>query len=93
MFATARRLDKIQHLKALGLDVLPLDVTVTSSIDDAMAHVRKETGGTLDVLVNNAAFGKESGRRGRSALLIEPFNTRVLRSTPRCRSGGDEEDV
>jgi NAD(P)-dependent dehydrogenase (short-subunit alcohol dehydrogenase family) len=57
VFATARNVDKIQHLKELGLDVFPMDVALTSSIEDAVAHVRKETGGTLDVLVNNSGLG------------------------------------
>lgn len=60
MFATARRLDKIQHLKELGLVVLQLDVTSSSSIEDAVVRVRNETGGTLDILVNNSGLGMRS---------------------------------
>ncbi|RFU32102.1 hypothetical protein B7463_g4245, partial [Scytalidium lignicola] len=57
VFATARKLDKIQHLKDLGLDIFQLDVTSSSSIEEAVEHIRNETSGTLDVLVNNSGLG------------------------------------
>jgi 1-acylglycerone phosphate reductase len=60
VFATARQLNKVQHLKELGLDVLSLDVTSSSSIEEVVAHVHSETGGTLDVLVNNSGLGLQN---------------------------------
>ncbi len=57
VFATARNLDRIAHLQALGLDVLPLDVTSDESIRTAVKSVRAATGGNLDILVNNAGAG------------------------------------
>lgn len=60
VFATARKLGKIRHLKALGLDVAELDVTSSSSVDLAVEHICKETGGTLDVLVNNSGLGEQN---------------------------------
>lgn len=57
VFATARNLAKVEHLKALGLDILPLDVVDENSIKRAVASVRKATGGTLDILVNNSGAG------------------------------------
>ena len=57
VFATARDLTKVQHLKDMGLDVLSLDVTSEESIAQAVAAVRKVTGGKLDFLVNNSGAG------------------------------------
>lgn len=59
VFATARNLEKIDHLKKLGLDVLQLDVTSAESIRKAVIVVEKEMGGKLDFLVNNAGMGKK----------------------------------
>ena len=57
VFATARSLAKVEHLKEMGLDVLPLDVTDDASIKQAVETVRAATGGTLDILVNNSGLG------------------------------------
>ncbi|QSZ34303.1 hypothetical protein DSL72_005893 [Monilinia vaccinii-corymbosi] len=57
VFATARNLSKIEHLKKLGLDTLPLDVTDAASIKATVERVKLETGGTLDFLVNNSGAG------------------------------------
>lgn len=58
VFATARNLTKIEHLRALGLEVLQLDVLSPESIQMAVVDVQKATGGTLDFLVNNAGAGE-----------------------------------
>jgi hypothetical protein len=57
VFATARSLSKIQHLKARGLDILELEVTDVNSIRSCVEQVSRVTGGTLDILVNNAGIG------------------------------------
>lgn len=57
VFATARNLAKVQHLKEAGLDVLQLDVLDDASIKQAVESVKVATGGTLDILVNNSGGG------------------------------------
>jgi 1-acylglycerone phosphate reductase len=57
VFATARDLSKIQHLKEMGMTVLPLDIIDTLSINRAVESVKEATAGTLDILVNNAGIG------------------------------------
>lgn len=57
VFATARDLSKIEHLKAMGMDVLKLDVEDQSSIEAAAKDIASATGGTLDILVNNSGLG------------------------------------
>jgi 1-acylglycerone phosphate reductase len=57
VIATARNLSKIEHLKALGLEILPLDVVDDTSIKQAVESVKNATGGTLDFLVNCSGAG------------------------------------
>ena len=57
VFATARNLTKVQRLRELGLEILPLDVVVESSIKSAVEVVSAATGKTLDILVNNSGSG------------------------------------
>jgi 1-acylglycerone phosphate reductase len=58
VFATARSLEKIQHLKELGMEVWTLDVTSQESINETAIKVRELTSGSLDFLVNNAGVGQ-----------------------------------
>jgi NADP-dependent 3-hydroxy acid dehydrogenase YdfG len=58
VFATARNLDKIQHLKELGCDIFALDVTDEKSIQEAVEYVSQKTGGQLHYLINNAGLSK-----------------------------------
>jgi 1-acylglycerone phosphate reductase len=57
VFAAARDLKKIEHLKAKGLDVLRRDVTSLESLEAAVKDVADATGGALDFLANNSGGG------------------------------------
>jgi 1-acylglycerone phosphate reductase len=54
VFATARNPAKLANAKAAGIETVILDVLSESSIEKCVAEVRELTGGSLDVLVNNA---------------------------------------
>ena len=55
VFATARSLKKMTELTSLSnVHVLELDVVNPASIAAVVAAVKERTGGSLDVLVNNA---------------------------------------
>lgn len=61
VFATARTLAKMASLEQLpSVTLLPLDVTSYPSIDAAVEVVKRETNGTLDYLINNAAINQYS---------------------------------
>jgi NAD(P)-dependent dehydrogenase (short-subunit alcohol dehydrogenase family) len=61
VFATARTLAKMASLEQLpSVTLLPLDVTSSPSIDAAVEAVKRETNGTLDYLINNAAINQYS---------------------------------
>jgi 1-acylglycerone phosphate reductase len=53
VIATARNPSKVEHLKALGIETLILDVTSQESIQE----VSTLTGGSLDILLNNSGGG------------------------------------
>jgi NAD(P)-dependent dehydrogenase (short-subunit alcohol dehydrogenase family) len=57
VFATARDTSKMDALTARGIETLALDVLSDESIQACVAQVARLTGGTLDVLVNNAGSG------------------------------------
>jgi 1-acylglycerone phosphate reductase len=55
VFATARNVSKMSKLKDLGnVTLLQLDVVESAQIQAAVEAVTKETGGTLNYLINNA---------------------------------------
>ena len=58
VFATARKPDDIARLKAEGFDSLYLDYAEPKSIEAAADQVLQATGGTLDALFNNGAYGQ-----------------------------------
>jgi 1-acylglycerone phosphate reductase len=58
VFATARSLDKIRHLKEMGMSTLQLDVLSSSSIASALSAIDATTNGKLDFLANNSGRGK-----------------------------------
>ena len=66
VFATARNLAKVEHLKVTGIEIIQLDVVDDVSIKQAVETVRAKTGGTLDFLVNNSGGGKSYVRSTQS---------------------------
>jgi 1-acylglycerone phosphate reductase len=54
VFATARNPSKMAALKSMGIETLTLDVMSEESISTCVSEVTKLTGGTLNVLLNNA---------------------------------------
>ena len=58
VFATARSNDDLKRLEAEGLEALYLDYAERDSVEACAAEVSKRTGGTLDALFNNGAYGQ-----------------------------------
>ncbi len=57
VFATARKEADVRSLIEQGLNGLLLDLLDPSSVESAVDIVLKQTGGTLDALFNNGAYG------------------------------------
>lgn len=58
VFATARDVNDVNMLQRKGLLAFQLDLTEPASISNTVAKVLEETGGTLDYLFNNGAYGQ-----------------------------------
>ncbi|GAB6039461.1 SDR family oxidoreductase [Endothiovibrio diazotrophicus] len=58
VFATARKAADVVRLNGEGLESLQLDLDDSASIDAAVEAVFERTGGTLDALFNNGAYGQ-----------------------------------
>lgn len=57
VFATTRKPSKMAFLEALGIETLSLDVQSEESIKSCVQEVSSLTGGSLDMLLNNAGAG------------------------------------
>jgi len=91
VFATARNPAKMDDLKAVGIETLTLDVLSPESLSACVSEVQKLTGGTLNVLVNNAGTGYSmpisdiqlsSAKQLFSCLLIESVQRAWIRMDP-----------
>ncbi|MBA6390513.1 SDR family oxidoreductase [Colwellia sp. BRX10-3] len=79
VFATARKAQDVADLQAKGLTAFQLDLTKSESITQAVVQVLKETGGRLDYLYNNAAYGQPGALEDLpTAALREQFETNVF---------------
>ena len=72
VFATARRQADVDHLNTLGMESLLLDLDHSDSINNALEEVLKRTGGELDALFNNGAYGQSGA--------VEDLRRDVLRA-------------
>ena len=72
IFATARKESDVDELRKDGFDAFRLDLADSTSIRKAVAWVFEQTGGTLDALFNNGAFGQAGA--------VEDLSREVLRN-------------
>ncbi|WP_196140855.1 SDR family oxidoreductase [Aliikangiella sp. G2MR2-5] len=72
VFACVRQAADIERLKSLGVNVLLMDLNNTDSIDAAIDTLLVHTGGKLDFLFNNGAYGQPGA--------VEDIPTEVLRT-------------
>jgi len=56
VYGAARRLEKMEHLQALGIRVIKMDMTKDDQIVAGVETIIKEQG-KIDILVNNAGYG------------------------------------
>jgi len=71
VIATARKADDVARLQAEGFTALPLDLADSTSIHRAVEQTLTLTGGKLDALFNNGAFGQPGA--------VEDLSREVLR--------------
>jgi len=79
VFATARQPADVDRLQAEGLESLPLDLRDSSSIRAAVVEILERTGGRLEALVNNGAYGQPGAVEDLNrAALREQFETNLF---------------
>ncbi len=71
VFATARRKEDIEALQDMGLDALYLDYDEPESITACVSDLLRMSGGRLDALFNNGAYGQPGA--------VEDLSREVLR--------------
>ena len=71
VFATARKQEDVDRLNDNGFESLLLDLDKSDSIQDAVTDILQRTGGTLDALFNNGAYGQPGA--------VEDLNRETLR--------------
>nr|WP_319486469.1 SDR family oxidoreductase [uncultured Cohaesibacter sp.] len=72
VFATARKTEDLEALRAEGVTAIYMDYTEPQSIKACVEVVLNHTGGTLDALFNNGAYGQAGA--------VEDLPTDVLRA-------------
>ncbi|EIE9665540.1 SDR family oxidoreductase [Vibrio cholerae] len=58
VIASCRKSEDVSRLNSEGIFCLQIDVTDAESVQRAVSETLEHTGGTLDVLFNNAAYGQ-----------------------------------
>jgi NAD(P)-dependent dehydrogenase (short-subunit alcohol dehydrogenase family) len=71
VFATVRNTEDQKRLQALGLETLILDYRSSKSVQACAKAVGKATGGTLDALFNNGAYGQPGAVEDLSREVLE----------------------
>ena len=79
VFASARKREDVEMLAAKGLESLQLDLRDSDSIQRALDSVLEKTGGSLDALFNNGAYGQPGAVEDLSReVLCQQFETNVF---------------
>lgn len=79
VIASARKAEDVQRLMAEGFETLPLDLADSASIQEAVRRIIELTGGKLDALFNNGAFGQPGAVEDLSReVLRQQFETNVF---------------
>jgi NAD(P)-dependent dehydrogenase (short-subunit alcohol dehydrogenase family) len=79
VFASARQDDDVKMLKNEGFEAYKLDITNDEHITQVLQDITSKTGGTLDALFNNAAFGQPGAIEDLSKeVLKQQFETNVF---------------
>ncbi|EKO3997958.1 SDR family oxidoreductase [Vibrio cholerae] len=79
VIASCRKNSDVERLTSEGLYCVQLDVTDKESIQSALMSVLERTGGTLDVLFNNAGYGQTGALEDLPTMALrEQFETNLF---------------
>ncbi|MGO8264246.1 SDR family NAD(P)-dependent oxidoreductase, partial [Rhizobium ruizarguesonis] len=72
VFATVRKPDDLKGLEAEGIEAFMMDYARTETISDLVGEVMERSGGSIDALFNNGAYGQPGA--------VEDLSTATLRA-------------
>ncbi len=76
VICSARKLEDVRRLQAEGFETVQLDLAVSGSINNAVKELLELTGGKLDAIFHNAAYGQPGAVEDLSRqVLLEQFET------------------
>ncbi|UJF17870.1 SDR family oxidoreductase [Vibrio sp. SS-MA-C1-2] len=79
VIASCRRIEDVNVLKKAGLNAVQLDLADSKSIHSGLQQALDITGGTIDILFNNAAYGQGGALEDLpTAALREQFETNLF---------------
>lgn len=79
VFATCRKEEDVKRLQDEGLNAFKLDLCDSASLHVALAWMLSQTGGQIDVLFNNGAYGQPGAVEDlKRDVLREQFETNVF---------------
>ncbi len=79
VFASCRKAEDVARMQQEGFNAVQLDLAASESIETAVAQVLATTGGTLDAVFNNGAFGTPGLVEDLSREALQDiFNTNVF---------------
>lgn len=79
VFATCRKEEDVERLRAEGLNAFRLDLCDSVSMHEALSWMFVQTNGRIDVLFNNAAYGQPGAVEDlKREVLREQFETNVF---------------
>lgn len=79
VFATCRKEEDVKRLQDEGLNAFKLDLCDSASLHVALAWMLSQTGGQIDVLFNNGAYGQPGAVEDlKRNVLREQFETNVF---------------
>ncbi len=76
VICSARKLEDVRRLQAEGFETVQLDLAVSGSINNAVKELLELTGGKLDAIFHNAAYGQPGAVEDLSRqVLLKQFET------------------
>ncbi len=76
VICSARKLEDVRRLQGEGFDTVQLDLAVSGSINNAVKELLELTGGKLDAIFHNAAYGQPGAVEDLSRqVLLEQFES------------------
>ncbi len=93
VFATARKPEDLQRLETAGVEAIHLDYAEPSSVAACAVEVARRSGGKLDALFNNGAFGQPGAVEDLKVLFEVGYRVAQADTAPEWKQGSEFRNV